>query len=144
MLIAKFIGDPADGFSGPRVLRAFGRRFPKGRFVGIEGEDAEALHAKLAANNHFAVGEGQPDPDEASPEPVAGNDQAPSAFAAFDRDGDGEPGGSNASPEKDELINALGALQDKHPEAEIKYDRRWGAPKLRAALEAAQFELGDD
>lgn len=51
-------------------------------------------------------------------------------LAAFDGDGDGEPGGAASSPEKDELIAQLTELK-------ADFDGRWGVSKLRKALDAA-------
>lgn len=51
-------------------------------------------------------------------------------IAAFDGDGDGEPGGAASSPEKDELIAQLTELK-------ADFDGRWGVSKLRKALDAA-------
>jgi hypothetical protein len=46
----KFIGDPRDNFSGPEVLRMFGRDFPRDKWVDVdEGEICE----KLESHTHF-------------------------------------------------------------------------------------------
>jgi hypothetical protein len=46
----KFIGDPRDNYSGPEVLRMFGRDFPRDKWVEVEeGEFCE----KLESHSHF-------------------------------------------------------------------------------------------
>lgn len=149
---AKFIGDPRHGGEGPDTITLYGVAFPKGEWV--EPIPA-ALEAKLPGNNHFEtdsvagdwadmplVGTGgvtirnpvavaAADPADASADPAV------TSFAAFDPDGDGRPGGSTASPEKDALIAQLEGLN-------ATFDRRWGPARLQAALEVAQFERGDD
>lgn len=125
---AKFIGDPSDDFSGPKALTLFGRVFPKDRFVTIDGDDAEKVLAKLQANNHFEVGEGEA--------PVA----EPAQISPLDHDRNGKPGGSRS---KEAVVADLDALALKHP-GKVEYDARLGAPKLAAILEELKFELGED
>lgn len=153
---AKFIGDPRHGGEGPAAITLYGVAFPKGEWV--EPIPA-ALEAKLPGNSHFETAASgdflrpAPTPEQfrdviykafqesaaadPSAEPHATLDaSAPAAFAAFDPDGDGRPGGSTASPEKDALIAQLDAIG-------ATFDRRWGPARLKAALEVAQFERGD-
>jgi hypothetical protein len=131
MKIAKFIGDPADDASGPRVLRLFGRTFPKGRFVAVEGTDADAVFAKLSANRHFETAEGEPDADQ-DPIDLRTGETPPEAAPVSDDGGDARTG----------VIARLEAIQAAHPE--VEFDRRWALPRLKAALEAAEFEHGED
>jgi hypothetical protein len=49
---ARFIGDPNDDFSGPKVFPIYGVEFPKGVFMPLDGLD-DGQVAKLANNNHF-------------------------------------------------------------------------------------------
>jgi hypothetical protein len=61
---ARFIGDPADGFSGADVLDYRGVAFRKDEWTGISAE----MGAKLATHSHFEVdvdGDGEPDPSAA-------------------------------------------------------------------------------
>lgn len=134
---AKFIGDPDDDFSGPKVLRmGYGPAgkpltlvyFPRDQFVGVPKE----LEAKIASHNHFETEEG-----DAAPYIVA--DEQTRADRAMDGDGNGKTGGSLT---KAVTLEKLAALKEKHPE--LEYDPKWGLPKLRGALEEAEFEYGDE
>lgn len=135
---AKFIGDPNDDFSGPKVLKmAFGASgnptivlFPKDKFVGLPAE----LEANVVGNNHFVVEEGDAKA-YAGPPPEA----VEAAADAMDGDDDGRAGGSLT---KADTLAKLDAMQKRHPE--ISFDPKWGLPKLRGVLEAAEFEYGDD
>jgi hypothetical protein len=75
---AKFIGDPSDDFSGPRVLNHAGTFFPKDRFVGVSDEVA----AKLAGNNHFEVAKGDAEAYEPSAAEVAATAPKPAEAPA--------------------------------------------------------------
>lgn len=142
---AKFIGDPNDDYSGPKVLPFGGVTFVKDKWTSVS--DA-ALFGKLQGSNHFetaeddaagADGETAPvsaDPDDIVSEPDA--DAVPEAFAPLDPDGDGKPGGSTMTDEKAAIIAELEVI----PGAE--FDRRHGVDKLRKALEAARFMAGED
>lgn len=131
---AKFIGDPDNDFDGPKVLRLFGRQFPKDRFVtisaiGLETEkDVARVLAKLSGNNHFEVGDGEGDAVEiAAPDPL-------------DHDRNGKKGGSRA---KKDIVADLEALADKYP-GEIEFDPKATGPSLSSYLEEKRFELGED
>lgn len=127
---ARFIGDPRDDFSGPKTIPLFGRTFPKGRFVTIEGDDAEKVIGKLQANDHFEVGEGEGEAPAAVAAEVA--EAGPPAVS--------KTGGSRS---KEAVVADLDALALKHP-GKVEYDARLGAPKLAAILEELKFELGED
>lgn len=139
---AQFIGDPRHNGDGPAVLRLHGVDFPKDQWVD---PIPASLEAKLPGHSHFLTaesGEGGLVTVQAPDAPLyvfgEGSTEVDPQFAAFDHDGDGAPGGSTASPEKDAVIQALEAYPG------VKFDRRWGLQRLRAALEVAQFERGDD
>ncbi|HEY9219542.1 MAG TPA: hypothetical protein VIO94_15955 [Phenylobacterium sp.] len=124
------MGDPRRNGEGPDVLQLHGMEFPKGEWVGpISG----VLEAKLPGNDHFQVSS----EDMARPVRVEPAEAPASLFVAFDPDGDGQPGGSTSSPEKDALMAELDDLG-------VKYDRRLGPARLQALLEVAKFERGDD
>lgn len=131
---AKFIGDPNDDFSGPKVLR-FGfpskpgeiLAFPKDVFVPVTDDAA----LSLMSHNHFVVEEGDA-PEYVAPEPKG---LSAAQIEALDGDDNGSAGGSLS---KADILERLA----RYPDAE--YDARWGAPKLKAALEAAEFAAGDD
>lgn len=127
---ARFLGDPNDDRSGPMVLNLFGRSFPKDRFITISGDDAADVLTKLKANGHFEVADGDGE------EPVLAADVAASAF---DKDGDGRPGGSRT---KKSVIADLDALAAKHP-GKVDYDPKTSSNELAARLEELQFELGE-
>lgn len=135
---ARFVGDPNDNFSGPKIYPRCGIEFVKDEWTPIPDEHVE----KLRGNSHFEVRDGkgpkaapkEPKASEA-PEPVV---DIPAGASAFDPDGDGKVGGSTASPEKDALIAEL----EKIPGAE--FDKRWGVTRLKAALDAAKFLSGED
>ena len=154
---ARFIGDPRHNGDGPAVLHLYGVDFAKGEWVD---PIPSTLEAKLPGNNHFETAEsgaatvhvkiGPTDvyvfgdatteirdipAAEASREAAETANASP--FAAFDHDRDGKPGGSTSSPEKDALFAELEALK-------APFDRRWGVPRLKAALEVAQFQQGDN
>jgi hypothetical protein len=146
---AKFIGDPNDDFSGPRVYSFRGVDFPKGKWVPLT--DAVTF-AKCEGSSHFETSN---ETVAANAEPGAeltgglGEDvlEAPGGddslfngapVEAFDQDGDGQPGGPVESDEKTALIAALEAI----PDAQFK--RSWGVARLTAALEEARFLAGDD
>ncbi|CAN7308755.1 hypothetical protein LJR164_001629 [Phenylobacterium sp. LjRoot164] len=143
---ARFVGDPRRNGEGPDVMHLYGVDFPKGEWVG---DLPRVLEAKLPGNNHFETSDGLsvggvsdivpgqtytitvPEAAQAEPSPSVGS------FAAFDPDGDGKPGGSTSSAEKDALFAQLDGLG-------AQYDRRWGPARLQAALEVAQFQAGED
>ena len=137
---ARFIGDPANGFDGPRTITLFETTFTKGRWVGVD----EKHRTKLDGNCHFQVREdGVPDvPETPEIEDVliaeAADAEADIMFngaapAAFDHDGDGKPGGSLSRAELVARLTELG----------VDFDSRWGVPKLRDALESAEFDAGE-
>lgn len=136
---ARFIGDPLDDHSGPRTLRLFGLTFQKGVWASIPSE----LDRKISGNSHFETAADDADVTDATVDEIEGRQ---SASDPLDQDGDGEPGGSTSSPEKDAIIAQLEAIAQRGAEkgVEVKFDRRWGVPKLQAALEAAEFEVGED
>lgn len=132
---AKFIGDPNDDGSGPRVLRmSFGPTpqsqkiylFPLNQFVGVP----ESVGEKLQTNNHFEVENGDAPAYDGPVEPTR---------AEREKAGRAEKGSAKG---KDELLERLAALKAEHPE--IEFDAKWGAPKLRGVLEEAEFVYGDD
>lgn len=167
---AKFIGDPRHDGHGPNVISFHGVDFPKGVWVD---EIPEALFGKLTENSHFEtegglvgkvaaiIAQAKPNPEllhsattpppapEISPvtaetalEPEAASGapapiSEPAPILPPDHDGDNIPGGSTASPEKDAVIAELKALG-------VDFDGRWGLTRLKAALEVAKFENGDD
>jgi hypothetical protein len=47
----KFIGDPANEYSGPSSLQMGGYEFPRGKFVEVKGHLAE----RLKYNGHFEM-----------------------------------------------------------------------------------------
>ncbi len=49
---SRFIGDPARDNQGPEAVEAFGQRFRKGEWSGVDHLDAVSLR-KLAGNSHF-------------------------------------------------------------------------------------------
>ena len=54
---ARFVGDPADDFSGPSNITMFGTDFEKGEFVTI---DDPAVIRKVRGHSHFEIeGEGK-------------------------------------------------------------------------------------
>lgn len=54
---ARFVGDPADDFSGPSNITMFGQDFEKGEFVTLTGE---AVIRKVRGHSHFEIeGEGK-------------------------------------------------------------------------------------
>lgn len=118
---AKFIGDPSDDFSGPKVLQSLGAYFPKDRFVGV----TDAVAAKLKGNNHFEVEDGDAPAYAPSAEEVEAQKPAPVV-----------DGGKALS--KAEVLERLKA----YPDAE--YDPKAPVATLRAALEDAEFASGDD
>lgn len=127
---AKFIGDPNDDFSGPKVVRVKGEAFLKDQFVSV----SDKLATTLAGHNHFVIEEGDaPSFQDAAPEPVS------RAARAMDGGDDGKAGGSL---DKAATLARLQALKDQG--AELEFDPKWGLPKLRGLLEAAEFEHGDD
>ena len=127
---AKFIGDPNDDFSGPKVVRVKGEDFLKDQFVSV----SDKLAGELAGHNHFVVEEGDaPSFHDAAPETLT------RASRAMDGDDDGKAGGSLS---KADTLARLQALKDKG--AELDFDPKWGLPKLRGLLEAAEFEHCDD
>lgn len=152
---AKFVGDPSDGFSGPNVYPFRGVNFPKGKWVGLTDAETfrkcegsshfETSNAKAATVEHASNAAQDNDGQQAAeqvealtgePDEDAFNGADP---AAFDHDNDGAPGGSEpAGDEKSDLIAQLEAI----PQAE--FDKRWGVPRLQAALEAARFLAGDE
>lgn len=126
---AKFIGDPNDDFSGPKVLNCRGVDFPKGRWVR---DIPEELEAKLRGHSHFEIS----DADEVLPDAVDAVTVEPAPIRgaeAFDRDGDGAVGGSLSKAALRAELDRLG----------VDYSPQLGAPKLAALLEAKKFELGD-
>jgi hypothetical protein len=126
----------------PRRVRFAGKSFPLGVFIDVSDLD-EKVQAKLGGNPTFEVSD---EPLNAADEAaLAAADTAfsPARANPFDQDGDGQPGGPVESAEKDQLLDELDALAQKHPDA-VKFDRRWGVRKLREALEAAKFEVGDE
>ena len=133
MAKAKFIGDPDNDFDGPKVLNLFGRQFPKDRFVTISAiakekdEDVERVLAKLSANNHFEVGDGEGDEAAiAAPAPVADSAAPKGAYR-----------------KKADLLADLEALSAKYP-GEIEIDDKLTVPALSSYLEEKRFELGED
>lgn len=140
---AKFIGDPNDDFSGPRVYSFRGVDFPKGKWVPLT--DAVTF-AKCEGSSHFETSN-EAAPAASEPTGDVGEDLITPAgdslfngapVDAFDQDGDGQPGGPVESDEKTALIAALEAI----PDAQFK--RSWGVARLTAALEEARFLAGDD
>lgn len=126
---AKFVGDPNDDFSGPKVLKFSPNSkptevlaFPKDVFVPVTDEQALAL----MGHNHFTVEEGD------APEYVAPEPPAPRAEATEDAATASAGGLSKA-----EIMDRLTAMG-------VEFDARLGAPKLRSILETAEFEQGDD
>lgn len=83
---------------------------------------AEALHAELQRAIKAA--------EDLAVELTAERDRARAQLAKFDRDGDGSPGGSGSSAEKDEMIAQLETLG-------LKPDKRKSPATLRAELDAA-------
>lgn len=137
---ARFTGDPLDNNSGPRTISLFGTTFQKGRWATIP----DGYEGKIAGNSHFEVADDNADVTDATVDEIeAAGETAPSPL---DHDGDGEDGGSTSSPEKDNLIAQLEALAERGAEkgVDVKFDRRWGVPRLQAAIEAAEFEIGED
>jgi len=54
---ARFVGDPADDFSGPSSIQMFGKDFVKGEFTQI---DDPAVIRKVRGHSHFEIeGEGE-------------------------------------------------------------------------------------
>jgi len=93
----------------------------------VEGLEQDVLNARKDADEAATLAETlSAERDHAVTE--ATNLRA--KLADFDPDGDESPGGSTASPEKDELIAQLTELK-------ATFDKRWGVAKLRAALDAA-------
>jgi hypothetical protein len=132
---AKFIGDPNDDGSGPKVCRlghgptgapsyAY---FPRDRFVGVP----PALESAIAGNNHFATEEGDAEPYVP--------DEAATHRDPLDHDRNGRKGGRLG---KTEAIARLTALKVEHPD--LEFDEKWNAKKLQATLEEAEFEYGDE
>lgn len=155
---AKFVGDPSDGFSGPNVYSFRGVNFPKGKWVPLtdaetfrkcegsshfETSKAKAATVEYASNGPQTEADAETCPEAEIDDALTG-EPGDDAFngadpAAFDHDNDGAPGGSEpAGDEKADLIAQLEAI----PEAE--FDKRWGVPRLQAALEAARFLAGDE
>lgn len=128
---AKYIGDPTDDFSGPRVARmGYGKgaditvvSFPRDQFVNLP----QQLEEKLKANREFVVEEGDA-PAYAGPEPEVR--AKPTATKAV--------GGAS----KAEVLAKLESLAAEH--ADVIFDPKWGLPKLRGVLEEAEFAYGDE
>ena len=124
---ARFIGDPAHDHEGPTRISLFGRVFPKGRFITIDGDDAAHALRKLSGNNHFEVAEGEGDAAETpKPDPL-------------DHDRDGKKGGSRT---KAVIIADLTAMAERHPE--VTFDPTATNAALEARLEELRFEFGED
>lgn len=119
---AKFVGDPNDDFSGPKVLNLAGTYFPKDRFVGVSDE----LASTLSTHNHFEVEKGDAPAYVPSEADVAST--APKAPA--------EPTGKALT--KAEVLERLKA----YPDAE--YDPSSTVTVLRGVLEDAEFAAGDE
>lgn len=100
----------------------------------VHGLEQEAIGAKaLAAEANEALGAANASSTRAVQESEGLREEVASLRAklsAFDGDGDGEPGGTASSPEKDELIAQLTELK-------ADFDGRWGVARLRKALDAA-------
>ncbi len=137
---ARFTGDPLDNNSGPRTISLFGTTFQKGRWATIP----DGYEGKIAGNSHFETAADDAKVSDATAAEV--EDAAHAKTNPPDQDGDGESGGSTSSPEKDELIAKLEALAERGAAkgVEVKFDRRLGVPKLKAILEAAEFEIGEE
>jgi hypothetical protein len=99
-----------------------------------QGLEQDAIAAKaLAAEANEALAAANASSTRAIQEAeglLADNVSLRAKLAAFDGDGDGEPGGAASSPEKDELIAQLTELK-------ADFDGRWGVTRLRKALDAA-------
>ncbi len=137
---ARFTGDPLDNNSGPRSITMFGVTFRKGAWSPVPAE----IEAKISCNSHFETAADDAKVSDATAAEV--EDAAHAKTNPPDQDGDGESGGSTSSPEKDELIAKLEALAERGAAkgVEVKFDRRLGVPKLKAILEAAEFEIGEE
>ena len=139
---ARYIGDPRSP-EGPIRVRFGGLSFARNVFVDIDGLPP-VLQTKLAANGRFEVSMAPVNDEDEAAQLAADRQFAPDEERdPFDQDGDGKPGGPVMSEDKDALLDELDRLAGQHPDA-VKFDRRWGVPKLRAALEAARFEIGED
>lgn len=118
----KYLGFPADPESSPRTTTFGGVRMPRGVFVTLPDDFDPKAFAKLTANLSFEVAEGE---GEAPPPPE------PEAAQTED-----SPAG------KDAILARLDAIAAKHPE--VTFDPKASVAKLKATLEAAEFEHGDD
>lgn len=131
---AKFIGDPNDDGSGPKVLRmAYGPTgaptyvyFPRDQFVGVP----QQLEAKMAGmGGHFEIEDG----DAPLYEPSAAEAAVRVPRAA---------GGDAKAAGKPEVLARLEAMKAEHPD--LVFDPKWSVAKLRNALDEAEFEFGED
>lgn len=134
---AKFVGDPNDDGSGPKVCRmGYGPSgkptlvyFPRDKFVGVPAQ----LEEMIAGHNHFETEEGVAELY------VPSDDDVPRAKRdPLDHDSSGKKGGSLS---KVETLRRLEALQAEHPE--LSFDPKATLPALRGILEDAEFEYDD-
>lgn len=131
---AKYLGSPTQDEDGPRRVGFGGKSFPRGVFIDVSDMDEKPL-AKLKVHPNFEVSEEPLSDDDVTAAEVVNGSPVVS--------GDEAEAGATTD-DKIAIISKLEALQAAHPEATVTFDGRWGVPKLKAALEAAQFELGDD
>lgn len=106
---ARFIGDPRHGGEGPSLLPFMGVVFAKGEWLE---EVPAAVFAKVSGNSHFEAELTAPASEPATV--IVTNSLA-----------------------QDRPDTEVAALQADLTALDVKFDKRWGAPKLRAALDAA-------
>jgi hypothetical protein len=136
---ARYI-DQAEG--APRRVRFAGLSFPLNVFIDVSEIDTK-LQGKLRGNPTFEVSDDEiTEADEAALK-AADTAAMPTGNPHSGDDDDDDADGGSGSADKDALLDELDTLHGKHPD-KVKFDRRWGVPKLKQALEDARFAIGDD
>lgn len=148
---ARFIGDPNDNYSGPDVFPLRGVTFLKDKWTSVADE---ALFAKLQTHNHFETADAgfvSIAPEITPGETVTIEIGQTSSFDLNTGRGYGVSGagGLAAAPASDVIEEPAtdekaALIAELETFADAEFDRRWGAPKLRQALEAAKFMAGDE
>lgn len=128
---AKYLGVISPEDDGPRRVGFAGKSFPRGHFVDVT-DVPEKLKAKLVLHPNFETSEDPMTDDELAALDTVNGVEEPAAAGAQ----------AAAPGDKSAVIAALEALQAKHPE--LKFNPKSPVTKLQEALEAAQFQYGDD
>lgn len=135
---ARYIGYPGDAADeSPLYVTHVGVTFRRGRWANLPDGIPPVQLEKLQAHPHFEVAEGD------APE-LSEDEEAEAAAAAANLSGETVVKVPVKDLDKPGLIARLEALKVAHPEATVAYDPKWGVGKLAEALEAAEFELGEE